>query len=122
MTSSPPSTKTTLAVSSAIARLRSYNLVAACAHLAQGILILVLANSFALPVTASYMTGPPGGTEPRDLVQLFDLRTAWVVAAFFFCSAIAHFAVAGPGGVGTPPIWPAPAIPIAGSNTRSARR
>ena len=97
MTSSPHTTASTSAVSGAIARLRSYNLVAACAHLAQGILILVLANSFALPVTASYMTGPPGGTEPRDLVQLFDLRTAWVVAAFFFCSAIAHFAVAGPG-------------------------
>ena len=80
-----------------VERLRSYNLIAAGAHLAQGILILVLANDFALPVTASYMTGPPGGTGTRDVVQLFDLRTAWVVAAFFFCSAIAHFAVAGPG-------------------------
>jgi hypothetical protein len=84
-------------VSAAIARLRGYNLVAGGAHLVQGILILVLANNFALPVTASYMTGPPGDTAPRDVVQLFDLRTAWVIAAFFFCSAVAHFAVAGPG-------------------------
>ena len=84
-------------VSAAIARLRGYNLVAGGAHLIQGILILVLANDFALPVTASYMTGPPGDTAPREVVQLFDLRTAWVIAAFFFCSAVAHFAVAGPG-------------------------
>jgi hypothetical protein len=81
----------------AIARLRSYNLVAAAAHAAQGVLILVLANDFALPVDASYMTGPPGGTQPRDVVTLFDLRTAWVVAAFFFCSTVAHLVVAGPG-------------------------
>ena len=84
-------------MSAAIARLRGYNLVAGGAHLIQGILILVLANDFALPVTASYMTGPPGDTAPREVVQLFDLRTAWVIAAFFFCSAVAHFAVAGPG-------------------------
>ena len=51
-------------VSAAIARLRGYNLVAGGAHLIQGILILVLANDFALPVTASYMTGPPGDTAP----------------------------------------------------------
>ena len=82
---------------SAVARLRGYNLVAAGAHLVQGVLILVLANDFALPVDASYMTGPPGATTPRDVVTLFDLRTAWVIAAFFFCSAVAHLAVAGPG-------------------------
>jgi hypothetical protein len=80
-----------------VARLRSYNLVAAGAHCIQGVLILLLANDFALPVTASYLTGPPGGTAARDLVTLFDLRTAWVVAAFFFCSAVAHLFVAGPG-------------------------
>jgi len=83
--------------SAVMARLRHYNLVAAAAHLAQGILILVLANDFALPVAASYMTGPPGATTPRQVVTLFDLRTAWVIAAFFFCSAIAHLSVAGPG-------------------------
>ena len=93
MTTSPPAT----ALPEPVRRLRGYNLVAAGAHLVQGILILVLANDFALPVTASYMTGPPGGTQPRDVVTLFDLRTAWVVAAFFFCSAVAHLAVAGPG-------------------------
>jgi len=81
----------------AMARLRGYNLVAAGAHLIQGVLILVLANNFALPVTASYMSGPPGATTPRDVVTLFDVRTAWIVAAFFFCSAVAHVAVAGPG-------------------------
>jgi len=94
---STPATTAPTAVSPEVARLRGYNLVAAAAHLVQGVLILVLANDFALPVDASHMSGPPGGTQPRDVVTLFDLRTAWVVAAFFFCSAVAHAVVAGPG-------------------------
>ena len=97
MTTTPVSTGSVNALPDRIQRLRGYNLTAAAAHLIQGILILVLANDFALPVTASYMTGPPGGTRPRDVVTLFDLRTAWVIAAFFFCSAVAHLSVAGPG-------------------------
>jgi hypothetical protein len=35
---------------SALARLRPYNLVAGCLHLAQATAIVVLANSFSLPV------------------------------------------------------------------------
>ncbi len=80
-----------------IERLRPYNAVAGCAHLIQAVLILVLANSFALPVVATYMTGPPGPTTGRQAVTLFNLRTAWVVAAFFLLSAVAHLLVAGPG-------------------------
>lgn len=77
------------------ARLRNYNLVAGGLHAASGVLILVLANSFALPVTANYMAGPPG-TAKRQLVHLADLRLAWLVAAFFFLSAAAHLLLAGP--------------------------
>jgi hypothetical protein len=80
-----------------VGRIRSYNLTAGSAHLIQAALILVLANAFALPVTASYMTGPPGSTGPRQVVTLFHLRTAWVVVAFFLLSAVAHFVVSGPG-------------------------
>ena len=43
-----------------IARLRPYNAAAGILHLVQAVLIVVLANSFALPVNATYMTGPPG--------------------------------------------------------------
>jgi hypothetical protein len=59
------------------------------------ILILVLANDFALPVTAAYVLGPPG-TPPTDPVTLFDSRIAWGVALFFGLSAVFHFAIASP--------------------------
>ena len=83
--------------STPLARLRPYNLVAGSLHLAQAVAILVLANAFALPVQATYMTGPPGPTVGRQTVTLFDLGFAWAIAAFFALSALAHFGVAGPG-------------------------
>ena len=48
--------------------LRRWNVIAGFAHLIQLILILVLANDFTLPVTATYMEGPPG-TPPSDTVS-----------------------------------------------------
>ena len=83
-----------MAESSTFTSLRRYNLAAGALHAASGIVILILANSFSLPVTADYMTGPPG-TTGRQLVQIADLRLAWVVAAFFFLSAGAHLLLAG---------------------------
>jgi hypothetical protein len=71
------------------ARLRLYNLIMGAIHAAQGVLILALANDFALPVTATFMQGPPGDAPP-ELRNLFDLRIAWGVAAFVFLSAAAH--------------------------------
>ena len=78
-----------------IGAIRRWNVIAGCAHLAQLIAILVLANDFALPVTATYMAGPPG-TPPSDPVVLFDSRIAWGVALFFGISALFHFMVALP--------------------------
>jgi hypothetical protein len=75
--------------------LRRYNLIAAALHAAQAIAVLLLANGFTLPVTATYMQGPPG-TPPGDPTTLFDVRTAWGVAAFFALSALAHVLVASP--------------------------
>ncbi|OYV60473.1 MAG: hypothetical protein B7Z69_04040 [Actinobacteria bacterium 21-73-9] len=74
--------------------LRRFNLVAGALHAASGVLIVVLANSLSLPVTADYMVGPPGTTD-RQLVHIADLRLAWIVAAFFFLSAGAHLLLAG---------------------------
>jgi hypothetical protein len=82
--------------SSTLGRLRPYNLVAGCLHLAQAVTILVLANGFSLPVRATYMTGPPGPTVGHQIVTLFNLSFAWAIAAFFALSALAHFSVAGP--------------------------
>ena len=63
-------------------KLRRLNVIAGFAHLIQLVLILVLANDFALPVTATYMTGPPG-SPLGDPTTLFDSRVGWGVALFF---------------------------------------
>lgn len=82
---------------SSLASLRPYNLVAGCLHLVQAAAILVLAHGFALPVRATYMTGPPGPTVGSQTITLFNLSFAWAIATFFALSALAHFTVAGPG-------------------------
>lgn len=84
----PPSTKT-------LANLRRLNLIAGFAHLAQMVAILLLTNSFSLPVTASYLEGPPG-TPPTATTTLFETRVGWAVALFFGLSALFHFLVASP--------------------------
>ena len=72
--------------------LRRDNLVAAMVHLAQAVAILALATDFALPVTATYLAGPPG-TAPQEQVTLFELPTGAAVAAFLLLSALAHVIV-----------------------------
>ena len=61
-------------------RLRQYNALMGLLHAGQGIVILLLANGFVLPVTSTFMEGPPG-TESA-LRHLFDVRIALGVAAF----------------------------------------
>ena len=78
------------------AQLRRYNLAAGTLHALSAAAVIALANDFALPVSASYMAGPPGGNEPLQLVHLFDIRMAWLIGAFFILSSLAHFVVAGP--------------------------
>ncbi|MCZ7664611.1 MAG: heliorhodopsin HeR [Thermoleophilia bacterium] len=79
-----------------IRRLRLYNLIMGALHAAQGVAILILANDFSLPVTATFMQGPPGSARPEP-TSLFDIRIAWGVIAFVFLSALAHFVIASPG-------------------------
>ena len=78
-----------------IRRLRAFNLVMGIFHGAQGFAILALSTSFALPVVAHPLTGPPGS--PSETVTLFELNVAWAVAAFLFVSALAHLLIAAPG-------------------------
>ena len=77
-------------------RLRIYNGAMGFFHAIQGVVILLIANEFALPVTATFMEGPPGA-DPPALDTLFDIRFAWGVAAFLFISAIAHWIIISPG-------------------------
>lgn len=74
-------------------RLRKYNTGMGAIHLIQGVLIVVLATAFTLPVTATYLLGPPGTSE-TETVTLFNLSIAWGVAAFLFLSAVFHLLVA----------------------------
>ena len=73
-------------------RLRLFNLAAAVLHAVQAVVVVVLATDFALPVTASYLAGPPG-TAPQEPTVLFDLPTGPAVAAFLVLSALAHLLV-----------------------------
>ena len=79
-----------------LARLRPYNFAAGCLHLVQAVVVVVLANSFSLPVRATYLTGPPGPAAGHRVVVLFHLGFAGARAGFFALSALAHFTVVGP--------------------------
>ena len=72
--------------------LRRANVGAAVLHAVQAVAVLALATDFALPVTASYLAGPPG-TPAQDPVVLFDIPTGLAVAGFLALSALAHLIV-----------------------------
>lgn len=76
----------------AFGRLRLYNVIMGVFHALQGILVVILATEFVLPVTATFLEGPPGST-PAAPESLFELSIAWGVAAFLFLSALFHFLV-----------------------------
>ena len=78
-----------------ITGLRRINLIAGFLHLAQMIVVLALSNDFALPVNATYMSGPPGTTFAPP-VLLFSTPVGLTVALFLGLSALAHFIVASP--------------------------
>ncbi len=79
--------------------LRSWNWVMAGLHAAQGVAVLVLSQDRLFPVTTDHLTVDPltqGGNPvlvPATR-HLFDVNIAYVVAAFFFMSAIAHLSIA----------------------------
>ncbi len=75
-------------------RLRTWNIVVGIALAMQAILIAVLTNDFSLPVTATFISGPPG-TSP-ELRTLFDIPTGWGVFAFLLISAGALLLIASP--------------------------
>ena len=80
----------------AFRRVRIYNGVMGILHAAQAVAVLALANDFALPVTGSFLQGPPG-TPSAEPATLFRISVAWGVAVFFFLSAAAHWTAVAPG-------------------------
>ena len=77
-------------------RLRRANVLLGGLHLAQAVAILALSNGFAIAVTASFATGPPG-TPPGEPSTLFDLAVGPAVAVFLALAAADHLLVAAPG-------------------------
>lgn len=78
-----------------MSRLRTTNLLAGLLHLFQMIAVIALSSDFTLPVTATYMSGPPGTTY-ADPVVLFNTPLGLMVALFLCLSALAHFIVVSP--------------------------
>ena len=75
--------------------IRRYNLIAGLFHLAQMIVVLILANDFSLPIVARYMAGPPGSVFAEP-VTLLNTPVGLAVAIFLGLSAFFHFLVASP--------------------------
>jgi len=85
-----------MAEESEFKRLRFYNALMGSFHLVQSAVIVALSNDFKLPVTASFLAGPPG-TPPGTPEVLFEVPLGFAVAAFLFMSALAHYIIALPG-------------------------
>jgi len=73
--------------------LRKWNISAGLLHLTSLISVVALSNSFSLPVTATYMAGPPGSTFTNPIL-LFSNNVSYTIALFFGLSAFFHFFVA----------------------------
>ena len=78
-----------------MARLRKVNILAGILHLTQMAAVLALSSDFALPVTATYMAGPPGSSFAPAVI-LFSTPVGLTVAIFLGLSALFHFIVASP--------------------------
>ncbi len=76
-------------------RLRVWNIVVGLVLAVQAAAIAVLTNDFSLPVTSTYMSGPPG--TPPELRELFGIQVGWGVVAFLAISAGALLIIASPG-------------------------
>lgn len=72
-----------------LAGLRRWNLALAVLHSGQAVAVLVLSSSFAIAVTSSFPTGPPGTASPAP-DTLFDVRIGAAIAVFLTLAAIDH--------------------------------
>lgn len=81
-----------------LGKLRIWNIVVGLVLAVQAVLMAVLTNNFSLPVTATFMEGPPGS--PSSLHHLFDIQTGWGVFAFLAISALSLLIIA------SPPVFP----------------
>jgi hypothetical protein len=74
--------------------LRIWNIVVGLILAVQAVVMAVLTNKFSLPVTATFMQGPPGSA--AILHHIWDIHTGWGVFAFMAISALALLTIASP--------------------------
>ena len=75
-------------------QLRLLNVVVGLIHLGQAIAMLILSNDFSLPVSRSFLNGPPGTDPSAD--HAFDLPLGPLVATFLLLAAADHLLTASP--------------------------
>jgi len=75
-------------------KLRIWNIVVGFILAVQAVLMAVLTSDFSLPVTATFMQGPPGSAS--SLHRIGDIPTGWGVFAFMVISALALLLIASP--------------------------
>lgn len=83
-----------LAVEKKFKSLRIWNLVVGLILGAQAVVVALMTNDFSLPVTSTFMNGPPG-TAP-ELQTLFNIPTGWGVFAFLTISSFSLLFIASP--------------------------
>ena len=74
--------------------LRVWNILVGIILAIQALLIALLTNNFSLPVTGTFMIGPPGSAS--ELHHLFNISTGWGVFTFLAISAGALLIIASP--------------------------
>jgi hypothetical protein len=74
--------------------LRIWNIVVGLILAVQAVMMAILTNNFSLPVTATFMQGPPGSA--ATLHHIWDIQTGWGVFAFMAISALALLTIASP--------------------------
>jgi hypothetical protein len=90
----PPSQEPTAADIAEYRRLRIWNASLSVAHAAQALVILALANSFTLPISISFLEGPPGSKPGTN--NVYNLPIATMVALFLLLAALDHGLMAAP--------------------------
>jgi hypothetical protein len=75
--------------------LNKFNWAMAALHLVQAVVMIIIAKSFYLPVTTTYLTFNDSTKQLETASRnLFDVQFAGLTVAFLFMSAIAHIVVA----------------------------
>lgn len=88
-----PASTTTDVTPEKLAGLRRWNLGLTLLHAVQAALVLVLASDFAITVTSTFPTGPPGTRTPRP-ESLVDVPIGAAIAVFLGLAALDHLVTA----------------------------